>query len=147
MFRKDIVAQGISGRLTDPKYRSLNHVKRLEMDPFNLEFNYEKDIDWKVDQLERFVDQLTPIDNLIISEDIFNKDRAIETLRAMYGINFYKRPQVNPDYLKKELILNYDDIQAEMIKKGYVSRVQKAISRLRIKAKSKKLIKNVIGKL
>ena len=90
---------------------------------------------------------MTSIDNLIISEDIFNKDAAIETLRSMYGINFYKRPQNNPDYLKRQLIINYDDIQANMIKLGYVARINTAINKLRLHSKSKKIIKNTIGKL
>jgi hypothetical protein len=147
LFRKDIIAQGISGRLTDPRYRSLEHVDKVKMNPFVLDFNYEKDINWKIEQLENFVENLTPVDNLIISEDIFNKDAAIETLRSMYGINFYKRPQNNPDYLKRQLIINYDDIQAEMIKLGYVSRMNVAINKLRWHARSKEIIKNVVGKL
>jgi len=117
------------------------------MNPFNLEFDPAKDIDWKVNQLEKFIDKLTPIDNLIISEDIFNNDNDIEKLRSLYGINFFKRPQVNPDYLKRELILNYDDIQEEMIKLGYVARINIAINKLRFLVKSNKIIKNVIGKL
>jgi hypothetical protein len=147
LFRKDIIAQGISGRLTDPKYRSLEHIDKVKMDPFVLDFNYEKDIDWKVNQLEKFIDNITSIDNLIISEDIFNKDAAIETLRSMYGINFYKRPQNNPDYLKRQLIINYEDIQANIIKLGYVSRINVAINKLRWHAKRKEIIKNVVGKL
>jgi len=147
LFRKDIVAQGISGRLTDPRFKNLNHVKKMNMNPFNLEFDPAKDIDWKVNQLEKFIDKLTPIDNLIISEDIFNNDNDIEKLRSLYGINFFKRPQVNPDYLKRELILNYDDIQEEMIKLGYVARINIAINKLRFLVKSNKIIKNVIGKL
>ena len=147
LFRKDLIAQGISGRLTDPRYKSLDHVQKLKMDPFLLEFDYAKDIDWKIVQLEKFVENLTTIDNLIISESIFNKESEIEKLRSTYGINFYKRPQVNPDYLKRELILNYSEIQAEMIKLGYVARMNTAISKLRLHVKSKKIIKNIIGKL
>lgn len=87
------------------------------------------------------------IDNLIISEDIFNKNSCIEQLRSTYGIDFYKRDQTNPDYLKKELITNYNEIQAQMIKLKYVSRYTVATNKLRLIAKNKRIIKNVIGKL
>jgi hypothetical protein len=147
LFRKDIVAQGISGFMTNHALSSLRNVKKINCDPFPLEIDYQRDIEWKIQQLENFVKNVPVIDNLIISEDIFNKDSCIEQLRSTYGIDFYKRNQTNPDYLKKELITNYNEIQAQMIKLRYVSRYTVATNKLRLIAKNKRIIKNVIGKL
>jgi hypothetical protein len=147
LFRKDIVAQGISGFMTNHALSSLRNVKKINCDPFPLEIDYQRDIEWKIQQLENFVKNVPVIDNLIISEDIFNKTSCIEQLRSTYGIDFYKRNQTNPDYLKKELITNYNEIQAQMIKLKYVSRYTVATNKLRLIAKNKRIIKNVIGKL
>ena len=147
LHRKDIVSQAISGVLTKHGMKNLTNVQQsgLESIPLNLE--PARDFEWKIQQLEKFIDNLPPIDNMIISESIFNEDSSIETLRSMYGIDFYKRDQESPDYLKKTLISNYNDIEESLIKHGYLARYQKVLTRLRIEIKKRQAIAFTTGRL